>query len=83
MYTVLKLFLRQNERYRTFGMVATGTSITQTAKLFGYPRIFIHSLVRRFGQLGTSIDAQDQERRCDKTVNHFSRNNVINSCRQL
>ena len=39
-YTVLKVRLRQNERIRTFGIVAAGTSAIHATKLFGCSCVF-------------------------------------------
>ena len=55
--TVLMLRLRQNERYRAFGMVAAGISVMHAEKLFCCSSVIVHSLVRRFEQTGNSVDA--------------------------
>ena len=57
-YTVLMLRLRQNERNRTFCMVAAGTSVIHAAKLYGF--VIVQSLVRWFEKTGISIDAKDR-----------------------
>ena len=55
-YTVLMLCVHQNEREKAFGR----SPLYQGAKMFGCSHVIAHSLVRRFGQTGISIDALDQ-----------------------
>ena len=87
MYTELMLRLRQNERYRAFGMVVAGTSVIHTAKQFGSSNVNVLSLVRRFEQTGISIDALSRgdvrKRRQVKTVYLLLHINVSSSSRQL
>ena len=86
-YTVLMLHLRQNEHYRTFGMVAAGTSVIHIAKLSGCSSVIVHSLVRPFEQTGISVKALSpgdvRKRRRDKTVNLLLCFNVSSSIQQV
>ena len=86
-YTMLMLRLRQNERYKDFDMVTSGTSVIHAAKQFGCSSFFVHNLMRRYAQTGISNDAccrsGIRKRRRDKTVNLLLGINVSSSSWQL